>query len=55
MVFFETFYKTDNLKDFPQGEYYQVRLESEIVSGSEIFLRQGEARLLQQHSEAKGE
>jgi hypothetical protein len=37
MVFFETLYKTNDLKDFPEGEYYQTRLESEIVGGLEVF------------------
>ena len=37
MRFFETFYKTDDMKDFPEGEYYQTRFESEIVAGSEVF------------------
>lgn len=37
MLFFETFYKTDAMKDFPDGEYYQTRLESEEIDGTEVF------------------
>jgi hypothetical protein len=37
MVFFETLYKTKDMQDFPEGEYYQTRLESVVTERSEVF------------------
>jgi hypothetical protein len=37
MDFFETLYKSSDPKDFPEGEYYQPRLQSEIIDGVEMF------------------
>jgi hypothetical protein len=37
MRFFETLYKTKDMQDFPEGEYYQTRLESEIIDELEVF------------------
>jgi hypothetical protein len=37
MGIFVTLYRTDELKDFPEGEYFQPRLEVEMVDGKEVF------------------
>ena len=34
---FETLYRTDGLKDFPEGEYYRPRIESAVVNGVIVF------------------
>lgn len=34
---FETLYKTDSPKDFSDGEYYQVHLDSVLRSGQHLF------------------
>jgi hypothetical protein len=37
MPVFGTLYRTHDLKDFPEGEYFQPRLDSAIVDGKEVF------------------
>jgi len=37
MPVFVTLYRTNDLKDFPEGEYFQPRLDSAIVNGKEVF------------------